>query len=634
MSYLNALRLHFAGQFQTNVSTVNNDPNHFDNATFQSSYQDMQGPSMKPPNGWFNPQGDAAFRLLGCTINSAFTAAGPVSANDPVLTNIIADSDEAVPAKLVDLDPEQQLVSEIWGLKVRIADQNGKTLMSSEFEPAAFTDIWSRATQSGGGDTDASACYQSVLKNIEWGDVSSSDFLTQLKAASKTGFLSIKFNMDGINMTYSSPDFMCGRITGTIGPQSPTEPKHLILGRHFMALSVQPPQGFFTPAGGINFFQAVVDEDNSCIYLDLGNAIPSTIAGGPIADIGDLVLSYYDPFRSPVNPAGQMVPVGSIPSGTYSGTDNSWYDDTAGIVVIPLTWDQLKMVQIRPLALHNTQEDKVITESPSTAFVRADKYVYRLSPGDAPSISIYAMMYGRPLPGAEISFQVDNDQLQPGPSKAPFFPFAGPSPAVGLPANVIPPLPNLQTDANGIATLTFTAGDPGNSRWFNNEQDYGLDGQVYGIRPSFVDTDLSHGPENQWDFISFLVWSSWSPATPEVKWSDVQPIFQQYANLYPIMDRFLNLADYDSLVAHAHLLQLAFGLPMSDPNAMPVTRDLSPAKQAAILSWLSNPVKDDLPSTSVSKQLSTDMPDIDASTEPPPGGKAAAASRRLMFFKE
>ena len=35
MSYLGALRLHFAGQFQAAVSTVNNDPTHFDNATFQ-----------------------------------------------------------------------------------------------------------------------------------------------------------------------------------------------------------------------------------------------------------------------------------------------------------------------------------------------------------------------------------------------------------------------------------------------------------------------------------------------------------------------------------------------------------------------------------------------------------------------
>ena len=50
MSYLNALRLHFAGRFQANLSTVNNGPGHFDNAIFKPRYQDMQGPGMVLPN--------------------------------------------------------------------------------------------------------------------------------------------------------------------------------------------------------------------------------------------------------------------------------------------------------------------------------------------------------------------------------------------------------------------------------------------------------------------------------------------------------------------------------------------------------------------------------------------------------
>lgn len=35
MSYLNAVRLHFSGSFQADVSTVNNDVRHFDVANFQ-----------------------------------------------------------------------------------------------------------------------------------------------------------------------------------------------------------------------------------------------------------------------------------------------------------------------------------------------------------------------------------------------------------------------------------------------------------------------------------------------------------------------------------------------------------------------------------------------------------------------
>jgi len=43
MSYLGSTRLAFAGRFQADVSTVNNDPAHFHNAAFQPDYQKMQG---------------------------------------------------------------------------------------------------------------------------------------------------------------------------------------------------------------------------------------------------------------------------------------------------------------------------------------------------------------------------------------------------------------------------------------------------------------------------------------------------------------------------------------------------------------------------------------------------------------
>jgi len=46
MSYLDNIRLVFTGKFQADVSTVNNDVRHFDNATFQPVFQKfMTGPS-------------------------------------------------------------------------------------------------------------------------------------------------------------------------------------------------------------------------------------------------------------------------------------------------------------------------------------------------------------------------------------------------------------------------------------------------------------------------------------------------------------------------------------------------------------------------------------------------------------
>ncbi|KFE70836.1 hypothetical protein [Hyalangium minutum] len=646
MSYLNALRLHFAGRFQANVSTVNNDPGHYDNTIFQQSYQQMEGVNMNPPNGWFNPQGDADWRFLGCKITSAWMP-GPqnpptvpsvaVPTSDPVLACIIADSDQRAPAKLADLDPEQQLVSEIWGLQVRIADATGNTLMRGDFEHVAFIDIWDRATVSSGGDADAGAVYQSVLKNLQWGDVSKSPFLLALQKAASDGLLSIKFNVDAFNLDYTRPGFMTGRIAGTIGPASKDEPMHLVIGRQFMA---GPNAGgnFYKPPGGINYCAARVDANANCIYLDLGNALP-TAAGGAMEDLGDLTLSVSSPA------SGSTTALGTIPAkGTngYAIPDGSWYSKTAGVVVLPINPQLMSQVQTQPLTLSGNPK-VTISEWPSGAFVRADTFVYRLSPGDTASIPVYAMQFGQPLPKVQISFVADSSQLQAQEGSG--FPFVITSPNVATPANAIQFAASATTNEQGCATLALTAKDPGTPRNFNITPanptgDYGIDGQVYGVRAGFVDTQTyGSQPENQWNFISFLVWSGFTPKSPgNPTWNDdLQPIFTQYANLYPVMSRFLNLSDYASVKANSGLLSLAFGLNVANPNSMPVTRDLSPAKRQAILQWLQNGLPlGEAPPPKASARVALPQPTPPATATPTPpkkGGKAMAAARRLVVQK-
>ena len=588
---------------------------------------------MSPPNGWFNPQGDAAWRLLGCRVTSAWTSGGAVSANDPVINYIIADSDRHAPAKLADLDSEQQLVSEIWGLQIRIADANGNTLMRGDFDPAAFADIWDRATGHGGGDNAAGAMYQSVLTNLQWADVSGSAFLTELQRSASDGLLSIKFNVDGFNLSFTSPDFMTGRITGTIGPATASEPRHLVVGRQFMA-SAGTGGNFFAPAGGINFLAAVIDRETSCIYLDLGNALSTSIAGGSFNDLGDLTLSAYDPILTPINPAGSTIPLGTILSmgaGGYA-QDISWYPLTAGIVVLPLNEEQLKWASVSSLLLTG-QKGALISEWSNTAFVRADRFVYRLSPGEPTELEAYAMQWGRPLAGVEINFLTDNSQLQGQVGEVgQGSPYVAASPAIGTPAGALNYKTTAFTDENGRAAIQLNTTDPGTPRFFNNGADFGIDGQVYGIRPGFIDTAQYNGPINQWNFISILLWSGFYPPSP-ITWTSLQPIFQQYANLYPVMNRFLNLGNYDAVVANADLLILAFGVSLDNPNSMPVTRDLSPAKREAILTWLKNPLPGPVPPVVAHAAASKATADSDLSlvAAAPTGGKSAAAARRIVL---
>ena len=640
MSYLNALRLHFAGRFQANVSTVNNDAGHFENATFKPDYQQMSGVNfLAQSNGWFNPEGDAAWRLLGCTVTAAFAPDGAVPASDPVLACIVADSDTQPPAKLCDLDPEQQLVSEIWGLQVRIADGNGNTLLRGDFDPVAFIDIWDRATVSSGGDADAGAIHQSVLRNLQWGNVAGSKFLLALQAAATDGLLSIKINVDSFNLDYTSPEFMTGRITGTIGPTSAAEPAHLVLGRQFMA--AQAPGGnFFVPAGGINFCVARVDQTAGLVYLDLGNAL-QTGAGGTMLNIGDVQLGVYDPILTPPNPAGSIIPIGTVTAATYTAAD--WYANTAGVVV--MTVDPLLMprVQSSPLTLSSAQGN-AITESNTGMFVRADRFVYRASPSDSVTMQVYATCYGAPVAqGTAISFSADNSQLQPGNMVNPLDvpPVGTPLAAIGYADPPAPPIVyTANTDANGQASLTLTMQNPGTPRWFNQGADFGIDGQVYGVRPSFQNA-ADNGVINPWNFVSILLWSEYQTQTPIPTWyADLQPIFQQYANLYPVMNRFLNLADYNDVVANRRLLQLAFGLDPANPNSMPVTRDLSAAKRQAILTWLAQatpplgtppaPAPKAAANAAAAPHVANESKPEMPAKPTPPRGKASAIARRLV----
>nr|WP_200998892.1 hypothetical protein [Pseudomonas cichorii] len=144
---------------------------------------------------------------------------------------------------------------------------------------------------------------------------------------------------------------------------------------------------------------------------------------------------------------------------------------------------------------------------------------------------------------------------------------------------------------------------------------------------------MNAGPVNQWDFISFLLWSGYTiPASPT--WDDIQPIFQQYANLYPVMLRFLNMADFDSVVKTAGLLTLAFSLDIQDANSMPVTRDLSPAKRTAILNWLAKPLPGTrtVPKAALQTSEATSYTPLEEATlaNAARGGKAAAVARRLI----
>ena len=118
---------------------------------------------------------------------------------------------------------------------------------------------------------------------------------------------------------------------------------------------------------------------------------------------------------------------------------------------------------------------------------------------------------------------------------------------------------------------------PGNPRGY-------IDGQVYLI--DYRIPGQSNTARSSFDYIALHVRDDFDvPADPT--WDDIAPIMTQYGNLYPIMSKHLvDLGSEASCARHADILHLAFSLPETDPNYMPVTRDLSVYKRRTILAWL------------------------------------------------
>jgi hypothetical protein len=604
---LHPIRLHFSGRFRADVSTVNNDSQHYDNENFSS---DFQLPGQGTDNGWWQPAGTGAWRLVDCQVTRACHADGSATSTateDGAVGLTVREAGDRSSAKMVDLDPDQQGVSMIFGLSVRLVDVRGQVLMQGEFEPVAFFDLNFRRSTTG-GPAGASAYFQSVLKNVQWGDVSASPCLIQMKERTKAGMLSIKFMTDQYVMDGQQRGY--GRIAGTIGPYSDGEPRTFVMGRH-----LAPQQRPYAPV------DCRVDSDRRKILVDVGNSLPIDTAAGDFLDRGVMTLV-----------AGAGATAAVLGSLDYTGQEN--YRRTAGIYELPvgraLNDDELAAATSNALHLLLQPQGAaapalIASESDDGIYVRPEQFVFRLDPGIGESTDLIVSKFGVPMPGA-------TPQLQAQP----------------LSLADRSPLPNTtaeaKTNADGRAKLTITAVDPGNPRGF-------VDGQVYAVAFSLQETPTAPRRFDPANFISLLMFSGTTiPQSPA--WDDVHPIFEQYSHLYPRphgpdpytpftglppSHPVVNLDDYDSVAGFARHIVWALGLPIEHPSHMPVTRDLSGAKRALLLKWLRAVGADGKPQRTPPLAMApADQPEAAAAAERPAPQFAAEAfevSRDLVRHK-
>ena len=205
-------------------------------------------------------------------------------------------------------------------------------------------------------------------------------------------------------------------------------------------------------------------------------------------------------------------------------------------------------------------------------------WTFRKNPGETAKVQLLATKFGEPLSGARVRLDPCNCEKI----------FSG-GPKVGQPALDVPS--NLGTDKNGLVTFDIEAKDPKNNRSY-------IDGQLYPFMFSLESQNKSCSIMCQNDalqstlrnlLVVIHVWDQYKIKGEEHTWlDDVYPIFKQYANLYPVMtDNFVNLGNYYDVINHKKAIQMSLQLPISHPNHMPVSRDLSKSKRKVIIEWLS-----------------------------------------------
>jgi hypothetical protein len=593
MSYLDVPRIHIAGRFFTDPSTINNDPTHYkeDNTT---------------PSPWQNPVGQHRFQLKDCTVRSVVDAQG-LNHTDKIVAAALQTTDTPSPAKIVDLDVYQQGVPTIYGLRVQIALDNEVFILGTA-DPATLNQMWwnsvlpTRSWQSGdyvqdsfGGDMNACAYFQTVvrIKKQDWkeGDSAILKAIRENTVVENEEYLlSFMFVLDGYQNVPQNKQYLEGRIVGTLGIVKANEPRYNPGQRWLLGRSSSPNDPWNFPS--FNQCPFKIDKVRKKLVIDLANGICRQSAGGDPVELGSLnaKIKLSDT---------QYETIGEVDYSSFA------YEDHAQMAELDLTDAQIGLLEKNSLVLEISRTDigdsKVFKENIGVLNYCVEQRPIRMA-GDAgttASTQVYVNHLGVPMANEQLSVLVISVHGNtPGATVPPSNPGNTPQADGALIASISP------TDEHGFATMNFTVlKDPG-------ERTSQLDGQLYFVvayDPARETPDWTQAPIQE-HIASVLAFAHYEiQAKPS--WDEIKRIFAPYMKLFPSMRELIDLTDLQTFTifsknppwdrVYHEPKPGPFGIKegaipffmtrdFNDPRYMPLTRDLSPAKVQTILHFIKN----------------------------------------------
>ena len=606
-------RLHFIGRYLANVNTVNNDPLNYK----------LSLPPDKLSQGW-NPSGGNEWSLLECSITSVVYLNGTRTMNanvEPLIGAPVVTNPYSVEGKLVSFDVDTWNKSALFGVTLGVKQSAishefgfvGSWLPNSVIHQNVWYQIPCNDSYSDKHDVHG-ARSASKLTNIKWARRLDSNILQQLKQVSSRsgGQLSISITLYDFSLDSSAGNFSYGRISGTIGFAHTSEPRFFegdrLLSFEFvdqprLSLPEDDPcsekqQPFWAYRAPFK-----VHSHTKILTVDFSSSFTRSVHGC-IRDIGDLYLAILYSIN------GHHQCVDTI--GAIKYRDDSCRKLNGCIMDYPLNDFQFYLVKthpvvvVRPLLEVNST---VTTYSHCAAPVSHDSihgmltdnvcsmiaimlerryyirpynyYTFMMEKGGIVVVDLLVTSLGQPAYGKTIQMTSS--------------PWIQPTDGVSYNHEAI-------VDQTGYARFVFHA----NSIKKNPRQELDLDGQVYLFmyhikgEPWICSGDIKDTMEDQngyvtcVEMITIKVFSdiSYDSYTKVYTWVDhVSPIFLQYARLYPMMKKIVNLGKYEDVTQPQvlRLLNFSMQLDLSHPNHMPVSRDLSSSKRKMILEWLTKP---------------------------------------------
>jgi hypothetical protein len=615
MSYLNNPRLIFSGDFQADVNTVNNDVTHYYNPAFT---EDNWVQAKSGEGGWWNPDGGSTFRFVNCAVKQVCYPDGSKTndaSQDAVIGKSVTGPLNESSAKLVDLDPQFQFTSQIWGLKLCIYGSEDEVLLSGSVEPSGFKDLQFRNFPPIQNGQPLGASWTSVIYDLKWGKKArDSKILSALMDRSaETGLLSCNLTSFGYYKIIGGERFTLGRLLGAVAPYIEGDPHQFAPARRLIGLDLDyaAANNLIAPDDIVPefaFSNCHYDERQARLAVDLGGSFPLSHPLGVPKDVGNLYIgvakstNLRELLPDVTTPSYYFIKDDSIVTIGQIDYSEEWLLNTAGISDFNVTGEAQKLIGNRQIVLFTDAVPdyyKVLAcETKNGLSVRADNNVRRIDskpkgPVDF-DFNIRTYQWGKKIAGKKITFMRNTPKNPTVPQ--------GIDPDTG---EVIPPYTNwpaetvlingkqnveVISDEHGVATVTVSVYNPENKRAY-------IDGQIFLI--GYMLEGLPTEQQYNLTFMELYLMDGLimhvRNAFEEIKephWSDLAEIMTQYSNLYPLMSKnILDLSDPKEIAARKKIMLYAFTRDMHDPTYMPVSRDLSEGKRKTIVNWLNTGMK-------------------------------------------